>query len=79
MSTGKNFATSSVLCVNVKFEPSAGAETVELNSALTPLARIERVVERDRSARSARRYSRLYGDPVLTLAIDDAAMPNEPP
>ena len=28
LSTGKNFATSSVVCVNWKFEPSAGAEIV---------------------------------------------------
>ena len=78
LSTGKNFARSSVVCVNEKFDPIAGSDTTPLSNALMPL----RGLNGSSSVMVWRLnpvVARLYGAPVLTLAIEDAAMPNEPP
>src|SRR5579871_6813771 len=78
LSIGKNLAMSSVVCVKVKFEPSAGAEMDAFSSAWTP----ERGLNGSSSVivcKLRAGWTRLYGAPVFTFAIEDAAIPNEPP
>src|ERR1700678_162459 len=78
LSTGKNLATFSVDCVNLKFEANAGTDNNSVSEPFTPVRGLNGSSSVDVLKPICAVLS-LYGAPVLTLAMDVAAIPNDPP